>query len=743
MADGDQTGSWTSAWTKAPPLDFTAFPFGEYALDAWQRSILFLDVLRERGNIYFEHNACEVPNVLSFKAELVCDGRKLPRPVNYALVRIIPPDGSPPADPEKRPFVIVDPRAGHGPGIGGMKPESQIGAVIGSQAPCYFVGFLPEPVPGQTVEDVCLAEAAFIEAVTRLHPQAEGKPAIIANCQAGWQIMMMAAMRPDLPGPILLAGTPLSYWAGIRGKNPMRYLGGILGGTWLTALTGDLGHGTFDGANLIANFESLNPANTFWKKPYNVYSNVDSEAERFLGFETWWGSPVLLGAGEMQWITDNLFVGNKLTAGELRTSDGFRIDLRNVQSPIIVFCSWGDDITPPQQALGWITDLYADDSDIELSGQTIVYTLHQSIGHLGIFVSGKVASKEHDEFVAAMDMIDMMPPGLYEAVITEVDEDTKHPDLIHGRYLFRLERRSIDDIRALVGNSPEDNERFATVARVSDIGVSLYDTLAAPAVRSMTTEASAEALRQLHPNRLRFSAFSDRNPAMQGIKVVAEQVRADRRPVSPANPFLAMERSMSSWISTCWEGWANLRDMATESLFLSIYGSPILHAMAGFRPNVPSDLHYTARDLSRLLETDQLRAKLEERYDRGSSLEACLRALAYIRAPEGSADERGFMMAKAMRAETSSKERVPIPKLKETIKEQALLVALDETRAIKALPHILPKSPAERDKILKNLHRLIDASGRIEKEGTRRLAEIEAIIAGSRAVQSQRPGVHG
>ena len=104
----------------------------------------------------------------------------------------------------------------------------------------------------------------------------------------------------------------------------MRYLGGTLGGTWLTALAGDMGAGIFDGAGLVANFESLNPANTHWTKPYNVYSKVDSETERFLEFETWWGNPVLLNAGEMQWIADNLFVGNKLSTGEIRTSDGVR-----------------------------------------------------------------------------------------------------------------------------------------------------------------------------------------------------------------------------------------------------------------------------------------------------------------------------------------------------------------------------------------------------------------------------------
>src|SRR5690242_19122978 len=116
--------------------------------------------------------------------------------------------------------------------------------------------------------------------------------------------MHQRAIRPDLPGPILLAGSPLSYWAGVRGKAPLRYLGGLLGGTWLTSLAGDLGDGIFDGASLVANFGS-----------------------------------------------------------------------------------WGDDITPPPQALDWILDLYNREDEITANGQTIVYALHQSIGHLGIFVS--------------------------------------------------------------------------------------------------------------------------------------------------------------------------------------------------------------------------------------------------------------------------------------------------------------------------------------------------------------------
>src|SRR5271165_3656990 len=531
----------------------------EYWTDAWQRSVLTLEALNERGNIHLAQAAKEVPNVLNFDTELILDGRKFERPVNYGLVCIVSPEGTP-VDPAKPPIVVVDPRAGHGPGIGGMKPDSEIGVAIRAGHACYFVGFTPEPMSGQTIEDVCRAEALFIEEVARRHPDIDSKPIVIANCQAGWQSMMTAAIRPDLMGPILVVGSPLSYWAGVHGKNPMRYLGGVLGGTWLTALSGDLGHGIFDGANLVANFESMNPANTYWQKPYNLYSKVDTEAARFLEFETWWGSPVLLNAQEMQWIADNLFVGNRLSTGQIHTSDGVRIDLRNITAPIIVFCSWGDNITPPQQALDWVLDLYDDEREIVANGQTIVYTMHESIGHLGIFVSGKVATKEHDQFVSCMELIDVLPPGLYEAVITEVDEGTVNPDLVHGKYLFRVEARTLDHIRALGCNDATDDLRFATVARVSEINRGLYQNFVAPAVRMAVTEQAAEVSRATHSNRLRFAMFSEQNPLMQPVKALAESVRAARQPVSADNPLLAMERATSSWIISCFQAYGEFRD---------------------------------------------------------------------------------------------------------------------------------------------------------------------------------------
>jgi len=101
-------------------------PVQEYWMDACQRWILTLDVLRRRGNSYLDQRERISPAVLNFPFEVLLDGRTFERPVNYVLVRIKSPAGVA-IDPRKRPFVVFDRRAGKGPGIGGMKHDSEIG----------------------------------------------------------------------------------------------------------------------------------------------------------------------------------------------------------------------------------------------------------------------------------------------------------------------------------------------------------------------------------------------------------------------------------------------------------------------------------------------------------------------------------------------------------------------------------------------------------------------------------------
>ena len=474
-----------------------AISWPEYAVDAFQRSILFLDLLRQRGNEEIEITSRPMATVLRFDHEVLMSGRSLPRPINYALSRIVPPPGIA-TDPHKRPVVVIDPRAGQGPGIGGFKSDSEIGDAVDAGHPVYFIGFGAEPAPGQQFLDVVEGQVKFFERVVELHPDAP-RPFAIGNCQAGYQTLMVAMLRPDLFGPCLVAGSPMSYWQGVHGKNPMRYSGGLLGGSWLTAMTSDFGNGKFDGTGLILNFDVLNPSNWLWGKQYDVYAEIDTGAERFLKFEKWWGDFIALNGDELQYLVDNLFIGDKLTRNELQSHDGTTFDVRNVTSPIIVFTSTEDNISPPPQTLGWILDLYRDVDDIRATGRTIVYSLNHKIGHLALFVSSKVGAKEDEEFVQLMDVIDCLSPGLYEMVISPRPADVPAGGFVTGDWIARFEARSLDDIRALGRNSPEDDRAFAAVARLSELNLSIYRTFMQPLVRALANQPSADLNEALNP----------------------------------------------------------------------------------------------------------------------------------------------------------------------------------------------------------------------------------------------------
>jgi pimeloyl-ACP methyl ester carboxylesterase len=700
-------------------------PAIEYMTDAAQRSVLFLDVMRQRSDQYREHLAETVPNVLDYKAELVMDGRTLARPVNYLLVCIVPPAGVE-IDPTRRPFVVVDPRAGHGPGIGGFKADSEIGVAMKAGHPCYFIGFLPDPMPGQTIEDIARAEAAFLEKVISLHPKADGKPCVIGNCQAGWAVMILAATRPELFGPIILAGAPLSYWAGVRGQNPMRYSGGLLGGSWLTALTGDMGGGKFDGGWLVQNFENQNPANTLWSKQYNVYSKVDTEASRYLEFERWWGGHVNLNAEEIQFIVDELFVGNNLAAGRIETSDGTAVDLRNIRSPIVVFCSKGDNITPPQQALGWILDLYDDVDEIRSFGQTIVYTVHETVGHLGIFVSGGVAKKEHNEFSSNIDLIDILPPGLYEATFERKTGDTSNSDLVEGEWVMRCEQRTLDDIRAMGGNSLEEERRFATAARVSEINLSLYRAFVQPMVKAMVTPQVADWLKRWHPVRMSYEAFTDANPFMPAVAKAAETVREQRKPAASDNPFIVAQEKVSAEIVKALDSWRESQEKLSEQMFLAVYGSPALQAAVGVNPEAGRPRR-PGKSLMHQELMEKRIAELKSNITKGGLQEGTIRGLIYVGMARGFVDERGIAALRRIRL-TEDASRMTLAQFKATAREQFLLLLLEPEAALSAIPKLLPVDPAERRKGLAAIRNVLSAGGEISGDVAERLKRVTALF---------------
>ena len=538
-----------------------------YAVDLTQRSVLFLDTLRRRGNIMLEHERAGLPNVLHFDYEVVLDARRFDRPANYALVRItgehdLKADDR--LDPDKRPVVIIDPRAGHGPGIGGFKRDSEVGMALREGHPCYFVIFYPEPAPGQTLADVLDVLRRFVDEVRSRHGGTA--PVVYGNCQAGWAVAMLSAHAPGLSGPAVLNGAPLSYWAGDPGGNPMRVMGSLSGGAFWTSLLADIGDGRLDGAWLVMNFENLQPERAQWGKYTSLLRHVDDQQESFLEFERWWNGWYSLSREEILATVENLFIGDRLEQGKLRVCEGCEVNMRDIRNPLVVFASSGDNITPPYEALGWIPAIYQNTQALKDAGQRIVYLLNPHVGHLGIFVSAKVARLEHRAILENQDELESLEPGLYEM---KIHNPSGSKDSHKGEYRVSFEPREVESLRRYAPHP----ETFRRVSQVSEFNEALYQNFVAPWVQAAVNPWTAELSRWFHPMRLNRYMWSDRfNPWMRGLSLMADQVERNRRPAREGSPFLQAEDEVMDSVSEVLEAGRKARDAWMEAVFNWVYG---------------------------------------------------------------------------------------------------------------------------------------------------------------------------
>jgi hypothetical protein len=424
-------------------------------------------------------------------------------------------------------------------------------------------------------------------------------------------------------------------------------------------------------------------------------------------------------------MVDNLFVGNKFSTGQMVTKDGIRLDIRNVKSPILCFCSKGDNITPPQQALDWILDNYDNVDEIRKHGQTILYCLHEKAGHLAIFVGTKVAAKEHSEFINYMDLIDGIPPGLYEIVITDKSEGEVGAELLTGEFNVKIEERGIEDIRAMGFNSNEDEREFDTVARLSALNNALYSTFVQPWLQPSVTPQLASAVLASQPLRLQYAMFSDKNPMMRFVPQLADKARAERKAPAPDNPYVKMQEQVSNGITEMLEAFGRIRDQTQEAIFHAIYGSPWVQAWLGTPPK-------GTRPRPKPGESPDQRAAIAERIglllatmDRGGPLEAVVRALVYIAKGQKSVDARSF---EVLRRTLKEYPNITLAHYKAVVREQWAMLTIDEQAALEALPKLLPSDPAKRRAMFEKIREIRTAAGELGGEAKRRFEEIRRLF---------------
>lgn len=426
-----------------------------------------------------------------------------------------------------------------------------------------------------------------------------------------------------------------------------------------------------------------------------------------------------MNAEEIQFIVKSLFIGNELEQGNLMLDDGKVINLKNFRDPILAFASGGDNITPPPQAFNWIKKVYGTVEEIKRCGQVIIYMVHEKVGHLGIFVSGNVAKKEHRQILGTMGFLEYLAPGLYEMVVEGEPRQTGMDD-----YQVRFKAREMEDLLAL-DDGLEDEKAFIPVNAVSKFNDRMYRTFARPWVQMVVNEPVAELIRQLHPLRMQRYMISDRNPALWPVQWVAPQVSAQRRPVVKDNPYVALENLFSESIKAGLNYYRDVRDLYQEFWFKAVYANPWMKLMFGGDDEASEDARSRAEDEK----TKQKREKSQilKSAATGGFVEACVRIIIAVAGADRVLDKREFQTAEKIIQENEQLCELPPDDYKKIAKAQARILDADPKQALAAIAR-MTLTPRDREEIYAIAQRMAYADDILAKREKKLLADIAEIL---------------
>jgi hypothetical protein len=212
---------------------------------------------------------------------------------------------------------------------------------------------------------------------------------------------------------------------------------------------------------------------------------------------------------------------------------------------------------------------------------------------------------------------------------------------------------------------------------------------------------------------------------MQPLAQLAEQTREQRRSVSPDNPFVKLQEQVSEQIVKALDAWRDLRDTAGEQFFIALYSSPLLQALLGLkasdeaprrRPGLePEDIAFIRERIA------ELKAKMSE----GGEREAVIRSLIYICLAGPGPDERVFNLLRRIRAEHGG---LSLQEFKQVVREQYLMLRLDEAQSLAAITQMLPDDSADRKRALDIIRHIVSAIGIPTDQPAERLAHIESLF---------------
>ncbi len=330
-------------------------------------------------------------------------------------------------------------------------------------------------------------------------------------------------------------------------------------------------------------------------------------------------------------------------------------------------------------------------------------------------MSAKIARKEHKEIIASFDMLNYLPPGLYEMQIEEDPDST-------GEYSVRYVEKSVDDIMAL-DDGLEDEKAFLAVRQISEAADLFYRHFVSPWMRMGNNHWFAEAMRQLHPLRAQRYMLSDINPWLMPFKSWAEYIKSDdhRRPVTADNRFMAWEESMSAMTVAWLNRYRDARDAASELMFQTLYESPAMQMLSDYAGSVAPRNDRKLEDMRRR-DAERWRKHMTT----GEFADAMVRIFLAIGFADKVVQPEGYRVINRLFADSPRMQDLEPEDLRQIIREQSRIVQTDADQAIATLSHLLARKQDRQDALA-----MLDRAGQaIERKlEPQDLAVLERITA--------------
>ena len=174
------------------------------------------------------------------------------------------------------------------------------------------------------------------------------------------------------------------------------------------------------------------------------------------------------------------------------------------------------------------------------------------------------------------------------------------------------------------------------------------------------------------------------------------------------------------------DAWRDHQEKLSESIFLAVYGSPVLQAAVGIdRTAAVSDRPVESQLHRELL---QLRAaELRSHISSGGLLEAAIRGLIFVGMAQEGIDERALHALRLIRPRTEG-ARLTLAQFKAMAREQFDLLLLDQEAALAAIPGLLPADAGQRSESLAVIRDIVSAGGEVTPEAGRRLARVQQLF---------------